>query len=52
MNTDPKPWFLVLPDPDPDPQFRGMDPDPSINMQNSKKNLDSCYFVNLFDFYL
>jgi hypothetical protein len=48
--------FLVLPDPD--PQVRGMDqdpdpaldpdPDPSIVMQNSKKNLDSYYFVSLF----
>ena len=31
--------FLGLPDPD--PLVRGMDPDPSIIMQNSKKNLDS-----------
>jgi hypothetical protein len=48
--------FLVLPDPD--PQVRGMDqdpdpaldpdPDPSIVMPNSKKNLDSYYFVSLF----
>ncbi len=31
--------------------FLGLpDPDPSIIMQNSKKNLDSCYFVTLFDF--
>jgi hypothetical protein len=43
--------FLDLPDPDPDPLVRGMDPDPSFIMQkNSKKNLDSSYFVNLFDF--
>jgi hypothetical protein len=46
--------FLGLPDPDPDPLVRGMDsapdPDPSIIMQNSKKNLDSNYFVTLFDF--
>jgi len=41
---------------DPDPLVRGMDPDPaldpdpSIIMQNSKKNLDSYYFVTLFDF--
>jgi hypothetical protein len=47
--------FLGLPDPDPDPLFRCMDPDPdpSIIMQklkNSKKNLDSYYFVTLFDF--
>ncbi len=50
--------FLGLPDPD--PIVRGMDPDsdpaldpvpdPSIIMQNSKKNLDSYYFVTLFDF--
>ncbi len=38
----------------PDPLVRGMDPDPdpSIIMQNSKKNLDSYYFVTLFDFFL
>jgi hypothetical protein len=42
--------FLGLPDPD--PIVRGMDPDPDpfIIMQNSKKNLDSYYFVTLFDF--
>ncbi len=42
--------FLGLPGPD--PLVRGMDPDPdpSIIMQNSKKNLDSYYFVTLFDF--
>jgi len=48
--------FLGLPDPD--PLVRGMDPDPaldpdlhpSIIMQNSKENLDSYYFVTLFDF--
>jgi hypothetical protein len=46
--------FLGLPDPV--PPVRGIypdpapDPDPSINMQNSKKNLDSYYFVTLFDF--
>jgi hypothetical protein len=33
--------FLGLPDPDPDPY---------IIMQNSKNNLDSYYFVTLFDF--
>jgi hypothetical protein len=27
-----------------------MDPDPSVIMQNSKKNLDFYYFVPLFDF--
>jgi hypothetical protein len=37
---------------DPDPLVRGMDPDPSIIMQNSKKNFDSFYFVTLFDIYL
>jgi hypothetical protein len=45
-------------DPNPDPLVRGMDPDPaldpdpdpSIIMQNSKKNLDSYYFVIHFDF--
>jgi hypothetical protein len=44
--------FLGLQDPDPDPLVRGMDPDPdpSIIMKNSKKNLDSYYFVTLFDF--
>jgi hypothetical protein len=35
--------------PDPDPALNP-DPDPSIIMQNSKKNLDSYYFVTLFDF--
>jgi hypothetical protein len=50
----PDPHVLGLPDPD--PLVRGMDPDPapdpdpSIIMQNSKKNLDSYYFVTLFDF--
>jgi hypothetical protein len=46
--------FLGLLDPDPDPLVRGMDPDPSpdpsIIMKNSKKNLDSYYFMTLFDF--
>ena len=52
--------FLGLLDPDPDPLVRGMDPDPdpaldpdpdpSIVMKNSNKNLDSKYFVTLFDF--
>ncbi len=35
---------------DPDPLVRGMDPDPSIIMQNNKKNLESHYFATLFDF--
>jgi hypothetical protein len=46
--------FLCLPVPDPDPPVRGIDPDPdqppdhdpSIIMQN----IDSFYFVTLFDF--
>ena len=50
--------FLGLLDPDPDPLVRGLDPDsaldpdldPSIIMQKNKKNLDSYYFVTLFDF--
>jgi hypothetical protein len=53
--------ILGLPDPDPDPLVRGMDPDPRIllwiririlllSCKNSKKNLDSYYFVTLFDF--
>jgi hypothetical protein len=46
--------FLGLPDPD--PLVRGMDPDPdpSVIMQKycSKKNLDSYYFVTLFDFFI
>ncbi len=52
--------FLGLQDPDRDPLVRGMDPDPdtaldpdpdpSIIMQNSKHNLDSSYFVTLFEF--
>jgi hypothetical protein len=46
--------FLGLPDPDPlvsgmDPH-PALDPDPSIIMQKNKKNLDSYYFVTLFDF--
>jgi hypothetical protein len=42
--------------PDPDPLVRGMDPDPeldpdpSISCKNNKKNLESYYFVTLFDF--
>jgi hypothetical protein len=41
---------------DPDPPVRGMDPDPDpirillSTCKNSKKNLDSYYFVTLFDF--
>jgi hypothetical protein len=43
---------------DPDPLVRGMDPNPaldpdtgpSIFMQNNKKNLESYYFVTLFDY--
>jgi hypothetical protein len=46
--------FLGLPDPD--PLVRGMDPDPalgpdtSIIVKKCNKNLDSYYFVTLFDF--
>jgi hypothetical protein len=36
---------------DPDPLVRGMDPDPSIIMQNSKKNLDFYCFVTSFCFF-
>ncbi len=36
--------------PDPDPLGRGMDPEPDPSWKNSKKNLDSFYFVILFDF--
>jgi hypothetical protein len=40
----------------PDPLVRGMEPDPDPDLdllsscKNSKKNLDSYYFVTLFDF--
>ncbi len=41
--------FLGLPDPD--PLVRGMDPDPApSSCKNSKKNLDSLYFVIFFYF--
>jgi hypothetical protein len=44
--------FLGLPDSD--PLVRGMDPasdpDPLSSCKNSKKNLDSYYFMTLFDF--
>ncbi len=43
---DPDPLVRCM-DPDPDP---ALDPDPSIIMQNSQKNLDSYYFVSLLDF--
>jgi hypothetical protein len=36
-------------DPDPDPVL-DPDPDPSIICKNSKKKLDSYYFVTRFDF--
>jgi hypothetical protein len=36
---------MLLGLPDPDPLVRGMDP-----CKSSKKNLDSYYFVTLFDF--
>ncbi len=44
--------FLSLLDPDPDPLDRGMDPDPSIIKQKSKKILDSYPFVASLDFFL
>jgi hypothetical protein len=28
-----------------------MDPDPSVVKQNSKENIDSCWFVPLVDFF-
>jgi len=40
--------FLGLPDPD--PLVRGMDLDLLSSYKNCKKNLDSYYFVTLFDF--
>jgi hypothetical protein len=44
--------ILGLADPVQDPLVRSIDPapDPSIIMKNSKTNLDSYYFVTLFDF--
>ncbi len=48
--------FLGLPAPDPDPLVRCMDPDPApdpstvLTCKNSKKNLDSYYFVTFFYF--
>ncbi len=43
--------FLGLQDPDPDPLVRGMDLDPDSDPSIiSKKNLDSFYFMTLFDF--
>jgi hypothetical protein len=41
--------FLGLPDPEPLVRGRDPDPDPFIIMQNSKKNLDSYYFVRGMD---
>jgi hypothetical protein len=49
---------MSLLDPDPDLLVRGMDPAPDpyllrillSSCKNSKKNLDSYYFVTLFDF--
>ena len=57
-DLDPNPDPHVLGLPDPDPLLRGMDPDPDLlwirillsSCKNSKKNLDSYYFVTLFDF--
>jgi hypothetical protein len=50
--------FLGFPDPDPDPLVKGIDPVPDFgsgsgsfyNHANSKRNLDSYYYVTLFDF--
>ncbi len=48
----PDPHVFGPLDPGPDPLVRGMDPgpDPSSSCKNSKKILDSYYFVTLFDF--
>jgi hypothetical protein len=46
--------FFGLPYPYLNPLVRGMDPDsapdPDSSCKNSKKNLDSYYYVTLFDF--
>jgi hypothetical protein len=48
--------FFGLLDPDPDPLVRGMDPDPALDPALDPepsiiiKNLESYYFVTLFDF--
>jgi hypothetical protein len=42
--------FLGLQDPDPDPLGRGVDPDPSIIKQNSRKTLILNVFLLLLDF--
>jgi hypothetical protein len=58
MDPDPDPLVRGI---DPDPLVRGMDPDPDplirvwirirlSTCKNSKKNLDSYYFVTIFDF--
>jgi hypothetical protein len=46
---DPDPLVIGM-DPDPDPAL-DPDPDPTVllSCNNSKKNLDSYYFVTLFD---
>jgi hypothetical protein len=55
-DPDPNPDLRVFGLPDPDPIVRGMDPDPPLNpdpstsCKNNKKNLESFYFVTLFDF--
>jgi hypothetical protein len=50
--------FFGLPDPDLDQLVRGMDPElwirirnPLSSCKNYKKNLESYYFVTLFDFF-
>ena len=57
-DPDPTIWIrwirwicMLLSLPDPDPLVRGMDPDPSVVKQNSKENIDSCWFVPLVDFF-
>jgi hypothetical protein len=52
----PDPNVFGSPDPDPDPLVRGVDPDPSIillsSSKNSKKNLDSYFFVTSFGLFI
>ncbi len=53
----PDPRVFGLPDPDPDPLVKDMDPESKIwirillsSCKNNEKNLESYYFVTLFDF--
>jgi hypothetical protein len=52
IRIESDPYVFGLLNPDPDPFVRGMDPDPdpdpSITIINSKKNLDSYFFVTSF----